>query len=81
MKTLIAYYSRAGATKKAAEGLQKITNGELFEIRGEKIMGIISQHSEFPERNTECYERYICQSGKYMKWRTVEKECGERQGC
>jgi len=39
MKTLIAYYSRAGATKKAAEGLQKITNGDLFEIRGEKNYG------------------------------------------
>ncbi|MCD8015236.1 MAG: flavodoxin [Lachnospiraceae bacterium] len=39
MKTLIAYYSRAGATKKAAEALQKITDGNLFEIRGEKNYG------------------------------------------
>ncbi|MCD7918806.1 MAG: flavodoxin [Clostridiales bacterium] len=39
MKTLIAYYSRAGATKKAAETLQSITNGDLFEIKGEKNYG------------------------------------------
>ncbi len=39
MKTLIAYYSRSGATKKAAEGLQKIINGDLFEIKGEKNYG------------------------------------------
>ncbi|MCD8375976.1 MAG: flavodoxin [Oscillospiraceae bacterium] len=39
MKTLIAYYSRAGATKRAAEQLQKIVGGDLFEIRGEKKYG------------------------------------------
>lgn len=39
MKTLIAYYSRGGATKKAAEKLQQITNGDLFEITGEKNYG------------------------------------------
>ncbi len=39
MKTLIAYYSRAGATRKAAEKLKSITNGDLFEIKGEKNYG------------------------------------------
>lgn len=39
MKTLIAYYSRGGATKKAAQKLQRITNGSLFEITGEKDYG------------------------------------------
>lgn len=39
MKTLIAYYSRAGATKKTAEQLQKIVGGDLFEIKGEKNYG------------------------------------------
>lgn len=39
MKTLIAYYSRAGATQKAAEQLQKIVGGDLFEIKGEKNYG------------------------------------------
>ena len=39
MKTLIAYYSRGGATKKAAEKLQQLTGGDLFEIKGEKDYG------------------------------------------
>lgn len=39
MKALIAYYSRAGATRKAAEKLQTVTGGELFEIKGEKNYG------------------------------------------
>ncbi len=39
MSTLIAYYSRAGATKEAAKKLQKITGGKLFEIKGEKDYG------------------------------------------
>ncbi|MCD7906194.1 MAG: flavodoxin [Clostridium sp.] len=39
MKTLIAYYSRAGATRKAAKNLQTITGGDLFEIKGEKNYG------------------------------------------
>ena len=39
MKTLIAYYSRGGATKKAAEKLQKITGADLFEITGKKDYG------------------------------------------
>ncbi len=39
MKTLIAYYSRGGATRKAAEKLQTITNGDLFEVKGEKNYG------------------------------------------
>ena len=39
MKTLIAYYSRGGATKKVAEQLQKITGGDLFEIVGKKNYG------------------------------------------
>ena len=33
MKTLIAYFSASGRTKKAAEQLARITGGELFEIR------------------------------------------------
>lgn len=39
MKTLIAYYSRGGVTKKAAQRLQKATGGSLFEITGEKNYG------------------------------------------
>ncbi len=39
MKTLIAYYSRGGATRKVAETIQKVTNGDLFEIKGEKNYG------------------------------------------
>ena len=39
MKTLIAYYSRGGATKKAAKKLQLATKGTLFEITGEKNYG------------------------------------------
>ena len=31
-KTLIAYYSLSGNTKEVAEGIQKETNGDLFEI-------------------------------------------------
>ena len=39
MKTLIAYYSRAGTTRKTAEKLQTIVSGDLFEIIGEKNYG------------------------------------------
>jgi len=39
MKTLIAYYSRGGATRKVAVRLQSMTGGDLFEIRGEKNYG------------------------------------------
>ncbi len=39
MKTLIAYYSRGGNTKKAAEQLQKLIGGDLFEIKGKKNYG------------------------------------------
>ncbi|MCC8078879.1 MAG: flavodoxin [Oscillospiraceae bacterium] len=39
MKTLIAYYSRGGTTKKAAEKLQELGGGDLFEIKGEKNYG------------------------------------------
>ncbi len=39
MKALIAYYSRAGTTRKAAERLQSMTGGDLFEIKGEKNYG------------------------------------------
>ncbi len=39
MKTLIAYYSRGGTTKRAAENLQKIVGGDLFEIKGKKNYG------------------------------------------
>lgn len=39
MKTLIAYYSRGGVTAKAAGKLQMLTNGDLFEITGEKNYG------------------------------------------
>ncbi len=39
MKTLVAYYSRGGITKKAALMLAKITDGRLFDIKGEKCYG------------------------------------------
>ncbi len=39
MKTLIAYFSLSGNTKKAAQRLQNLTDGELFEIKGEKNYG------------------------------------------
>ncbi|MCC8043412.1 MAG: flavodoxin [Oscillospiraceae bacterium] len=39
MKTLIAYYSRTGVTRKAAEKLQKAAGGNLFEIKGTKDYG------------------------------------------
>lgn len=39
MRTLIAYFSRGGATKKAAERLQKVTNGGIFEITTDKNYG------------------------------------------
>ncbi len=39
MKTLVVYYSRGGATRKAAEKLREITKGTLFEVRGEKNYG------------------------------------------
>ncbi len=39
MKTLIAYYSRGGTTRKAAYKLQKQTDGDMFEITGEKDYG------------------------------------------
>lgn len=39
MKTLIAYFSRGGSTKKAAERLQKVTNAAVFEITTDKSYG------------------------------------------
>lgn len=39
MKTLIAYFSLSGTTKKAAERIQTLTGGDLFEIKGEKNYG------------------------------------------
>ncbi len=39
MKTLIAYYSRAGHTASVAEKIQSFVGGDLFEIRGEKDYG------------------------------------------
>ncbi len=39
MKTLIAYFSLSGITKQAAEKLQRLTGGELFEIKGSKKYG------------------------------------------
>lgn len=39
MKTLIAYFSLSGVTKKEAERIQKLTGGDLFEIKGEKNYG------------------------------------------
>ncbi len=39
MKTLIAYFSLSGKTKKAAEKLKSLTGGDLFEIKGEKNYG------------------------------------------
>ena len=32
-KTLIAYYSHSGNTKRVAEIIQRVTNGDLFEIK------------------------------------------------
>ncbi|MCD7866008.1 MAG: flavodoxin [Clostridiales bacterium] len=39
MKTLIAYFSLSGATKAAAERIQSLTDGDLFEIKGKKNYG------------------------------------------
>ncbi len=39
MKTLIAYFSRSGVTKQAADRIQKLTGGDLFEIKAEKNYG------------------------------------------
>ncbi len=39
MKTLIAYFSLSGVTKKAAERIQTLLGGDLFEIKGEKNYG------------------------------------------
>lgn len=39
MKTLIVYYSRGGTTRKAAYKLQKLTDGDMFEIIGKKDYG------------------------------------------
>ncbi len=39
MKTLIAYFSLSGVTKKAAERIQTISDGDLFEIKSEKNYG------------------------------------------
>ncbi|MCD7723355.1 MAG: flavodoxin [Clostridiales bacterium] len=39
MKTLIAYFSLSGVTKKVAERIQAIAGGDLFEIKGEKNYG------------------------------------------
>ncbi len=39
MKTLIAYYSRGGATARAAKEIQAIIGGDLFEIQGKKNYG------------------------------------------
>ncbi len=39
MKTLIAYYSRAGNTKKAAQKIHSIVGGDIFEITGDKNYG------------------------------------------
>ncbi len=57
MKTLIAYYSRGGATRKAAERLRDITCGEMFEIKGTKMYG--------------CYLKAIFVAGK--EFRTNER--------
>lgn len=35
MKTLIAYFSATGITKKLAQNLAKATGGDLFEIKPE----------------------------------------------
>ncbi|MCD8012899.1 MAG: hypothetical protein LUG99_06955 [Lachnospiraceae bacterium] len=39
MKTLIAYFSLSGVTKAAAERIQSLTDGDLFEIKGKKNYG------------------------------------------
>ncbi len=40
MKTLIAYFSHTGKTRKAAELIQSACEGKLFEITGEKKYGV-----------------------------------------
>ncbi len=39
MKTLIAYYSRAGHTAQAAREIDKLVEGDLYEIKGTKNYG------------------------------------------
>ncbi len=39
MKTLTAYFSLSGVTKKAAERVRSLAGGDLFEIMGEKNYG------------------------------------------
>ncbi len=39
MKTLIAYYSRAGHTADVAKKIQEIVGGDLYEIKGTKNYG------------------------------------------
>ncbi len=39
MKTLIAYYSRAGHTAEVAKKIQQIAGGDMFEIKGTKNYG------------------------------------------
>ncbi len=39
MKTLIAYFSHTGTTKKAAEQIQSVAGGDFYEIKGEKNYG------------------------------------------
>jgi len=39
MKTLIAYFSLSGVTKNAAERIQALAGGDLFEIKGKKNYG------------------------------------------
>ncbi len=39
MSTLIAYFSVSGTTKAAAERIQKLTEADIFEIKGEKEYG------------------------------------------
>ncbi len=39
MKTLIAFYSRGGATARVAKELQTVAGGDLFEIKGSKNYG------------------------------------------
>ncbi len=39
MKTLIAYFSRAGHTEKVAQEIDKLVEGDLYEIKGTKNYG------------------------------------------
>lgn len=49
-KTLVAYYSQTGNTKRAAEKIANLTNANLFEIIPE---------TPYPEKHDPCLEKQI----------------------